>query len=292
VLIVDDRERGVVDELRRLDIEVSVARLEFGDCAFTGRGPGGGEVTVGCERKRLGDLVSSMQDRRLSGHQLRGMRQAYDYLFLFVESVWRPGANGEIEELQGREFRAFYSRGKPGDRAAVSYRQLTAYLTTLELRGGVVVRRTANARETASQYVALWHWWNDKAWDAHKSMEAVYCNGVVKKGHGGGWADPHEHDEEFAPGGRASTLSGAPTTLLRTAMQLPGILDVRAAAVTERFGSIRRMALAGLPTELLRVVEEWLDTHPEQVQAAWQVIDGVGKKTSAAVVRAIAEKGA
>jgi ERCC4 domain len=286
-----------VEELRRLHVETSICRLEYGDCVFTGNGPDG-ECMVGVERKRLADLVTSMQDRRLSGHQLRGLWQAVDFVYLVAEGVWREGDGGQIEEWgwvareKRQGWRAFYSGpGGGSGRSAISFEQLDHYLCTLELKGGVVLRRTRDARETARFYVSRWRWFNQKAWDAHKSADQVYCGGVVKKGHGGEWAVPHGHDPKFAPGRRAGMKQTNPTTLLRAAMQLPGV-DARAAAVTEHFGSVRRMALAGLRADLLVEVEAWLDGHPAAVAAAWKALDGFGDKRAAAVVRAIAEKGA
>jgi ERCC4-type nuclease len=272
MLIVDDREHGGIAELvAQLGVEVSVQRLEYGDCCFTGNGEQG-ECLVGCERKKLSDLVNSMKDRRLSGHQLRGMWQSYDYCLLFAEGVWRPGAGGEIEELRGRDWRPFYSH--QAGKAAISYRQLLSYLTTLELRGGLVVRRTSNERETAAQYVSLYHWFTDKDWHQHNSHDQVYANGVPKKGHGSGWAREHGHDTTFAAGARGRTgkvLQADPTTAWRVAMQFPGI-DRRAEKVAAHFGSVRAMALA--------------------TEKEWASIDGIGKVTAKAVVRAIAEEGA
>src|SRR5580692_10605470 len=256
MLLIDRRERNSLDkEISRLGVEVETTELEFGDCSFTGNGEAG-PCVVGCERKRLTDLVNSMKNRRLSGHQLRGMWTAYDYCFLFAESVFRPGPGGEIEELVGRDWRPAYGSGAG---SAISYRQLTSYLTSLELCGNVIVRRTGSVRETAAQMAALWHWFNDKSWSQHHAHDQVYSKVPgVKKGHGSGWAEPHEHSREWGRGRSAVLPNGEadhPSTLWLMAAQLPGI-DRRAEKVAAYFRTVRAMANAD--------------------ETDWEGIDGIG----------------
>lgn len=249
--------------------------LEYGDVMFTGNGPDGeGTAMIGCERKRLSDLVNSMKDRRLSGLQLRGMWTTYDFVFLFIEDLWRPGPAGEIETFtRGRDGKwgwyPFYSRDH--ERSAISYRQVISYLTTLELIGKVTVRRSGYIGETARQIAALWCWFNEKGWGEHKSHDQIYTN-TPAKGHGSQWAREHTHDENYGrQRARLFDVKGDPTTLWRMATQLPGI-DARARVVTQHFGTVREMANAE--------------------EEAWMQIDGIGKKTAAAVVKAMSEEGA
>ena len=268
MLILDRRETDLEPILRRHDVEVVVSELEFGDLLFTGNGPDG-ECMVGVERKRLSDLVNSMKDRRLSGHQLAGLWRSVDYVFLFLESVFRPGPHGEIEELRGRDWRPFYSVGKGG--SAIAYAQVQSYLTSLEMLGNVVVRRSPNMNATAAQYAALYSWFQ-KPWGQHHAHSQIYTN-TPEKGHGTGWGTPHAHDEEFGKygRGRAIVVGKPPSTCWRMASQLPGI-DRRAEKVAEHFGSVRAMVEAG--------------------EKEWATIDGIGKITARAVVRAIREEGA
>ena len=93
-IFIDDRETDLIPVLSKLDVPSQAVRLEYGDVMWEGLGPNHSEVLVGCERKKLSDLVNSMKDRRLSGHQLRGMSQAYDYRLLWTEGQWRPGQDG------------------------------------------------------------------------------------------------------------------------------------------------------------------------------------------------------
>lgn len=264
MVILDRREPEELATLvRRCGVEVAwPVDLEYGDACWTGNGPGGREIVFGCERKKLSDLVNSMRDRRLSGHQLRGMRGAYDVCLLINEGLWRPGGNGEIEEWgwnrhTGKQaWVPFYKSGNVGDRGAVSYQQLMSFISTLELIGGIVVRRTHSPHETAAQYAALWHWANDKKWESHHSHDVVYApSAVMGNGRGGrvGMAAPRE-----------------PTLCERMAMQITGI-DRRAEAVAKHFGSVRAMANAD-PVE-------------------WAEIDGIGMVTARRAVEAIKDGG-
>jgi hypothetical protein len=304
MLLIDRREREIPDDLKHFDIPFTVTELEFGDCMFEGNGPDG-TVVVGCERKKLGDFIQSMKDRRLSGHQLRGMSTSYDFIYLFIEGIWRPGRHGEIEELRGRDWAPFYSRGdefgQGNGRSAISYRQVIAYRTSIETIGNIVVERTMSSFETAANYSAIYHWWQ-KPWADHKSYDQVHCtNNLPAKGHGSAWTKPHTHDEEFdqamRPRGRATLMKELPSTLWRSASQLPGI-DTRAKLVVDHFETVREMANANCPlcracpNHGVRDEKEWAGIKNEEVTADGRRKPGIGMATAKAVVRAITEPGA
>ncbi len=293
--MLDSREPVCLEDgVRLTGVPVDrTVELPFADACFLGNGPDG-ETEVGFERKKLRDLVNSMKDRRLSGHQLRGMWSAYTFVYLVAEGVWREGSGGEIEEwgwdprAKKQGWAPVYSDGQVGDRRAVSYEQLDHYLSTLELKGGVIVKRTKDERETARFYASRWKWFNGKAWHQHVSHDQVYL-GLPAKAHGTGWGRAHGHDQEYtAPGrGRAAITQANPTSCWRAAACLPGI-DRRAEKVAERFRTIRGMALAGLDPELRRLVEEWFEQHPEAAEREWGEIEGIGAVTAKAAIRAIA----
>jgi len=286
--------------------------LQFGDAAFEGNGPEG-TCTVGFERKKLADLINSMKDRRLSGRQLRGMWQAYDFIFLVAEGLWREGDGSEIEEWaydrreQKWRFMPVYGNGGgDGGRNAISYEQLDHYTCTLELKGGLVYKRTRDERETARYYASRWRWFNSKAWVEHRSHDQLYHNEPQPaKGHGNQWGLAHEHDEEYErPGrGRAQLIQANPTTCWRWAADLPG-LDRKAEVVAKHFRTAWNMALAGLDPELKKRAEEWMRQNPHAALREWEGIDfgmkgngsgrnpGIGPVTAAAVIRAITEEGA
>jgi hypothetical protein len=165
---------------------------------------------------------------------------------------------------------------------AVSYRQLTSFLTMLAAmpvfyNRHLIIERTGTEAETAALWVGHWHTFQ-KRWADHSTYKQLWKTGPQTKGHGSGWADDHDHNEEFAilrrPGGRVTLGVENPTTAWRFAADLPGVGDKRARQVAEFFGTAAAMAMG---TE-----EEW--------QAALGIEKGT--KTAKAVVRAINERGA
>jgi ERCC4-type nuclease len=250
-LILDDREDAALSRLMtQYDVPVSVARLEFGDACWEGNGPNG-RVMVGVERKHLNDVVASMTDRRLSGHQLRGMWQTYDYCYLLVEDIWRPGEHGEIEINRNGKWVPFYSNGN-----GCTYRQVQGYLSTLEVAGNVIVLRSTGIRETAAIYASRVHWWAKK------------------------WADHHSHDEIYAPGpetartrGKASFISRTPTLTEKIAAQLPGI-DRKAWEIGARFETAR----------------EFLEWAAFSGAREWEQMPGIGKDGAKVLERALDER--
>lgn len=286
MIIVDNREHGIYDELRQHDVPVCEAQLEFGDAAFEGHGEGedgkAKTVHIGCERKRLGvekgrvstDLINSMKDRRLSGHQLQGMAKAYDFVYLFIEGMWRATANGDIEVSEdGRYWRTLFENGGKGQQR-ISHRQVMSYVTTLELKGFTTVgnrfaiRRTLNMKETASQYADLWHWFNGKKWSEHTSHQQVYAPGPEMQagGHGRRGSKPSFID----PLDRFRQQYGDQAVACwKMAAQLDGVDTVRAQALAIHFRTPERMCSAG-PGE-------------------WQKVVGIGPVTAAAAARLLRE---
>ncbi len=195
-------------------IKPIMCRLEFGDLEWIGNGQHG-TCAIAVERKRINDLVSSIQSKRLSGHQLPGMAKQYDYAYLIVEGVWRPAENGQLEIRSHGN----WSQAHCGQ---VTYRQIDNYLSTLEIKSGMIYRRTYNELETVAVIVDLMRWWA-KPWDEH-----------------------HSHDVKYQPAdgpeGRRLRLV-APTQVELIARTLPG-LDKRAKRVAKAFGSVEAMVLA------------------------------------------------
>lgn len=233
-------------------IQVETRKLDFGDLAFEGNGPQG-RVSVVIERKVIADLVASMQSKRLSGHQMPGMADTYDYCYLIVEGIWRPGPDGELQTGYGSfegDSGGFGGRwtGGYGNRRLL-YRSVDNYLSTLELHAGVIYRRTLSPQETVAVVVDLYRWWNDKLWAAHSSHLGVYAPAIARPGKG-----------------RFSLVTRQPSLAEKWAMQLDGI-DAKAQQVAAYFGSARAMANAE--------VKDWLE------------VKGVGKVIARQVVEAI-----
>lgn len=159
-ITLDDRvgSRHLIGPLQAHDLQVRLKRMDYGDIAFEGWRKDG-VVKIGCELKNIGDLIQSLQSRRLVDRQLPGMAKAYDVRYLIVEGIWRPDRQGLIE---------FFYFGKwRNSRSLITYSQVNRFLTTLELFGGVTVRRTSDVHETAHCIADLYHWWH-KPWAKHK----------------------------------------------------------------------------------------------------------------------------
>lgn len=192
-----------------------LCRLDFGDMDWVGSGPAG-ECAVGVERKRIDDLIQSMESKRLSGHQLPGMARAYDYCYLVVEGIWKCGDDGRLMVRNG----GWHQRG-------IAYRAVTSYLSTLQLRAGVNVWRSINEYETVHYVVDQYRWWTEKKWDCHRAHDTVYAP-----------ADPVQ-------GRRLSFRPREISLVEKVAMQLPGI-DRKAQDVAKAFKSVKEMALASV----------------------------------------------
>lgn len=228
-MIEVDYRRGS-GELERLflpfGVKVVKTTLNSGDFRWIGNGPNG-PCAVCVERKRIGDLIDSMESRRLSGHQLREMAEEYDFCYLIVEGIWRPGPNGETEVLTGKG--SWHSQG-------VHYRAIDNYLDGLNLRAGVSVWRTGSELETVWAIVNRYRGWTDKLWEDHHCHDEVYTGGVRKTKH-------------FTVPMREIGLEE------RVAMQLP-LLDRRARFAVKEFGSVVGMAEA---SELEWREMKWVD---------------------------------
>jgi len=192
-----------------------LAKLEYGDAAFIGRGPEETPIAVGVERKDIGDLIQSMTSGRLSNHQLPGMLASYDVCYLVVEGIWKAGPDGYVE-LYRWSANGFVTYPI---RASAIYN----YMTTLESLGGLRIRQARIIQDTADIIRNLHTWWTGKSWEEHTSHIDV--------------------PKTFDPGERHTDL-GKPSLLCRVAAQLPGIGPTRARAVSRHFSSILGMCLA------------------------------------------------
>lgn len=232
-------------------IPIEVRKLDFGDLEFEGNGPHG-RCLIAIERKQITELVQSIESRRLSGHQLPGMADCYDYCYLLVEGMWRPGSQGELTvgygtldhgQNFGGSWRPVYGRG-------IGYRAVDNYLSTIELHAGIIYRRTLTPHETVYTVVDLYHWWNDKLWEQHSSHLGVYAPATSTAGRS-----------------RIHFVHRKISLREKWAMQIDGIDMVIAERVAAQFPSAVALAVG---TE-----EEWTG------------IRGIGKPTAKRIVREI-----
>lgn len=235
MILVDYRagSHELVAPLQRIGLPVEETTLEFGDLAFTGRGEGGKNVSIGIEFKQLSELVASLRSGRLQGHQLPGMRDAYDYSWLLIEGELKFNKNGQ---LLRRVKRAGW-RPMPGQ---MMVGEFLKRLFVLQLCGGLTPLWSQDRHSTLKLIEALYRTWTDHNLDEHKSHIAIY---------------------------QPPTLLPI-SQFRRTVSTLPGIGIKLSGDVEKRFkGSIRRAVLAhpddwmeidGIGTKLATTIQETL----------------------------------
>jgi len=169
-LLVDDRagSNTLIDALEKMGLPVETTRLDFGDVAFVGRGEGGAQVLIGLEHKKIPDLIQSLNDARLTGHQMPGMITAYDRSWLVIEGDWKHDAEGRVTMFRKKGTR------RPVKGAPPAF-ELEKRLLTLEVRGGLKVRMCPDRRDTLRFIYALYRFWTDKDLDQHKSHIAIHA---------------------------------------------------------------------------------------------------------------------
>lgn len=212
MIYLDDRagSKELYLPLLKLSVPVTMTRMEYGDVRFEGNGPNGIPALIGIEHKTVEDVIACISDGRFAGHQLPGLHETYNYVFLMVEGGIRSGPNGELQiaHISGRWFDAgFGNRG-------YKYSDFDHWLTTLELRASVRVRRVRDRSESAANIRALYLWWTRKEWEDHNSHMAFDSG----------------HDLQ-------SALLRKPNLVRRMAKELPGVGWGKSAQVAGAFGS-------------------------------------------------------
>ena len=170
-LLVDDRA-GSVELFPYISSPKQICRMAYGDFALLGSGPDGVPVSIGIERKAILDLIKSMTEGRLSGHQLIGLFNTYNRVYLLVEGIWRGNPQSGLLERWTK------SRGWhiiEFGRRRFTYREIVNYLNTLATMCGVIVWRTDGVVDSGRWLSDLHAWW-DKPWEDHHSHLAFHSD--------------------------------------------------------------------------------------------------------------------
>lgn len=167
MILVDPRvgSSDLEPMLKSLGAPATQCPLDFGDCAFIGNGPDDQPVGVGIELKKLKDMLSCVTTGRFSGHQLPGLVQNYNEVWLIIEGIYRPNPHdGVLETLNGREWRPISLGAK-----SWVYRDFESFLTTMEVKGGIRLRRTTSRDETARVVAGIYSWWTNSTYAEHRA---------------------------------------------------------------------------------------------------------------------------
>lgn len=233
MLLLDPRAGSCDYEqpLKMLGAPVEMVTLEFGDVAFFGS-----DRVIGVELKRIHDILNCIVTGRFSGHQLPGMARHYDEVYLVIEGLWRPNPQDGVLEI----FRGGWVPVKTGKRSWM-YRDFESFLSTIEVKGGVRIKRAGSEDETARIVYNLYNWWQD--FDGHRSHLALNR------------------------AGRDVALFTRPTLVRRVAAELPGIGFEKSGMIAGHFANVREMVAAK--------VKDWTmlpgigKTLAKQITEAW-----------------------
>lgn len=225
----------LIDPLCRMGFPAEKIVQPYGDVAFEGRGEGGKSVMIGVELKTVGDLIGSLRTNRIND-QLIGLVDTYDHRWLVIEGEWRVDRAGLVlTQGRGGTWRAAHGKMTVGE--------LENRITTLEMMGGLRVRRTFNRADTLRFIGGLYRWWTDRALDAHTSHLTVYQPSLI-----------------------------VPVSQFRaTTMTLPGIGRKTSKLVETHFQTLRR-AFAAHSSDWTQVE----GIGPKTASAIQDVIDGRG----------------
>ncbi len=145
--------------------EAVLGRLEYADFAFEGNGPGDIPWRIGIERKTIRDLITCMQSGRFSGHQLKGLINGYNEVYLVVEGLFKAnGKDGLLMTYEGGEWRALGL----GDNCYMM-RDIWLFLNTITVKSNIRWMTTTNPRDTARFVSTLHRWWTWKEYEEHRA---------------------------------------------------------------------------------------------------------------------------
>jgi ERCC4-type nuclease len=212
------------EPLSKLGVNVEVTQLPYGDAAWYGDGPGHDIVPVGVEIKKLDELLTCITTKRFSGHQLPGMVDSFQFIYLLVEGLWKCGKEGELLEYRNGGWRPVVHGAKHWQ-----YRTLRHWLTTLKVRRGIHVLECGSMSEGAAALKCEYTWWTGDDFEAHDS-------------------DVELDITQVQPRGTSLVRSERrrPTTAVKMAAQLPKIGKDKAWIVADHFKhSVREMVMAG-----------------------------------------------
>lgn len=162
-------QRQVTDLLQARGLPVEITALSYGDFAFLGHGPDDTLLSVGVELKTVADFVQAMQTGRLAGHQVPGLLDTYQRVYVVIDGVCRARrGSGLLEVPRGRSWAPLYLGRRP-----VVWSDVERFIVSLE-EAGVRVRRTRTPHETAALIGTVVYPYWQKPYDAHATLGTLY----------------------------------------------------------------------------------------------------------------------
>ena len=184
MLLVDPRigSSDLYVSLKRLGknhnipVEMSKKEMDAGDFCFEGHGPDG-RCLIGVERKKVRDMITCIRNGRFAGHQLPLMEQMYQFQYLIIEGLYRPSADGLIEEPVGTPGKKYWQPiSINGSRHM--YIELAGALFTLEQMTNLHIHYAPTSDTTVQHLLTLYRWWNGKKWDRYTSHRVQHATHV------------------------------------------------------------------------------------------------------------------
>lgn len=265
-VFVDDRI-GAKELVPYIHSHCAITRLEYADISFRGNGPHG-PVSIGIERKRFRDLMDSISSGRLSGHQLIGLMNSYDYVYLLVEGLFKIGKDGYLRRPKGRSWVVV----QLGNRSLTS-KYMYNYLNELAIVTHIASVFTASPRLSALWIDGVYSWWT-KQWDEHQALMQFFVD---------------------KPPPRA--FFSTPKLLVRMVKEIEGVGWKKAKALGRKYATIKSLLNFDL-------IEEYLISHginPTLLKEArcyatsngiQKLIEvpGIGKKLANDILKSLGDK--
>ena len=177
-------------------------------------------IRVLMERKKISDMANSV----ITGRYLSQVQAAHDtgidHQILVVEGDIRSGDDGLLEIPHWRREDGKTKRIWEPVTPTIQYSRFDQYLSEIHLFTGIMVKRSADVKETAAQVKAMWLLYQ-KPPSEHSSLKSIY-------------SPPVPHTEFLA----------RPSLVRRVAKELDGIGWERSGEVAKRFADIRQMVEA------------------------------------------------
>lgn len=238
---------------------VTKGKLEFADIAWDCDGPEDSTLRIGVELKTISDLLQSLTaPSRLVEHQIPGLLGHYNVVYLLIEGIWRPRADGLIEVDTGWTSRSGWHR-ENWRTWGWRYEHVMGILTTLESKLGIRMWPPRTRIETMAWLQSKIKWWS-KGWDEHKSGEAWCGTDLLGSG----------------------VIVRRPSRVERFASILDHVGREKALPVARRFSTIRAMVNAEL--------EEWVGIRPKGTTRLGRKRPGITLEMAKGIVRGFDEK--